>query len=97
MDQVHHLHRNNSIADSPTSPINSHRLCSFLHCLFKKINSEIKRFFKSLKIAVHVFFRAAREENAYSRMKEVVRWYLSGFYKKPKVSEQKGIIKFILH
>ena len=46
---------------------------------------------------MHVFFRAAREENAYSRMKEVVRWYLSGFYKKPKVSEQKGIIKFILH
>lgn len=34
-----------------------------------------------------VHFRAAREENAYSRMKEVVRWYLSGFYKKPKVSK----------
>ena len=31
-------------------------------------------------------FRAAREEDAYSRMKEVVRWYVSGFYKKPKVS-----------
>ena len=34
------------------------------------------------------FFRAAREENAYSRMKEVVRWYLSGFYKKPKVCRE---------
>jgi len=29
--------------------------------------------------------RAAVEENAYSRMKQVVRWYVSGFYKKPKV------------
>ncbi|KAM4676147.1 oxysterol-binding protein-related protein 8 isoform 2-T2 [Discoglossus pictus] len=27
---------------------------------------------------------AAVEENAYSRMKKVVKWYLSGFYKKPK-------------
>lgn len=31
--------------------------------------------------------RAATEENAYNRMKEVVRWYLSGFYKKPKVGK----------
>uniref|UniRef100_UPI00398F50FA oxysterol-binding protein-related protein 5-like isoform X2 n=1 Tax=Pristiophorus japonicus TaxID=55135 RepID=UPI00398F50FA len=28
--------------------------------------------------------QVALEENAYSRMKQVVRWYLSGFYKKPK-------------
>ncbi|XP_067902165.1 oxysterol-binding protein-related protein 5-like isoform X1 [Heterodontus francisci] len=28
--------------------------------------------------------QAALEENAYSRMKQVLRWYLSGFYKKPK-------------
>ncbi|XP_075065670.1 oxysterol-binding protein-related protein 8 isoform X4 [Mixophyes fleayi] len=27
---------------------------------------------------------AALEENAYSRLKKVVKWYLSGFYKKPK-------------
>ncbi|XP_015675168.1 oxysterol-binding protein-related protein 8 [Protobothrops mucrosquamatus] len=27
---------------------------------------------------------AALEENAYNRMKKVVKWYLSGFYKKPK-------------
>ncbi|KAJ7329845.1 hypothetical protein JRQ81_016019 [Phrynocephalus forsythii] len=27
---------------------------------------------------------AAVEENAYNRMKQVVKWYLSGFYKKPK-------------
>ncbi|XP_036375921.1 oxysterol-binding protein-related protein 8 isoform X2 [Megalops cyprinoides] len=27
---------------------------------------------------------AAVEENAYNRMKKVVKWYLSGFYKKPK-------------
>ncbi|XP_012986698.2 oxysterol-binding protein-related protein 5 isoform X2 [Esox lucius] len=27
---------------------------------------------------------AAREESAYGRIKQVVRWYLSGFYKKPK-------------
>ena len=29
--------------------------------------------------------RAVLEESPYSRMKSVVRWYLSGFYKKPKV------------
>lgn len=29
--------------------------------------------------------RAAIEENAYNRMKKVVKWYISGFYKKPKV------------
>ncbi|XP_054581464.1 oxysterol-binding protein-related protein 5 [Eptesicus fuscus] len=28
--------------------------------------------------------RAALEEDAYGRMKQVLRWYLSGFYKKPK-------------
>ncbi|XP_030209739.1 oxysterol-binding protein-related protein 8 isoform X2 [Gadus morhua] len=28
--------------------------------------------------------QAAVEENAYNRMKQVVRWYISGFYKKPK-------------
>eukprot|EP00112_Aurelia_sp_Birch-Aquarium-sp1_P025049 Seg815.7 transcript_id=Seg815.7/GoldUCD/mRNA.D3Y31 product="Oxysterol-binding protein-related protein 8" protein_id=Seg815.7/GoldUCD/D3Y31 len=27
---------------------------------------------------------AAREENPYTRIKEIVKWYLSGFYKKPK-------------
>lgn len=32
-----------------------------------------------------LFHRAALEENAYNRMKKVVKWYLSGFYKKPKV------------
>lgn len=30
-------------------------------------------------------FRAALEENPYFRLKRVVKWYLSGFYKKPKV------------
>ena len=30
--------------------------------------------------------RAAVEENAYNRMKKVVKWYISGFYKKPKVT-----------
>ena len=30
--------------------------------------------------------RAMAHDDAYSRMKDVVRWYLSGFYKKPKVS-----------
>lgn len=34
--------------------------------------------------------RAALEEDAYSRMKLVLRWYLSGFYKKPKVSAPAG-------
>lgn len=32
-----------------------------------------------------LILRAAIEENAYNRMKKVVKWYISGFYKKPKV------------
>lgn len=31
-----------------------------------------------------ILSQAAVEENAYDRIKQVVRWYLSGFYKKPK-------------
>ncbi|XP_048216979.1 oxysterol-binding protein-related protein 5 isoform X2 [Perognathus longimembris pacificus] len=33
---------------------------------------------------VDLLSRAAMEEDAYRRMKLVLRWYLSGFYKKPK-------------
>lgn len=40
----------------------------------------------ALTCVVCLFRRAALEENAYNRMKKVVKWYLSGFYKKPKVS-----------
>ncbi|MEQ2196926.1 Oxysterol-binding protein- protein 5 [Xenoophorus captivus] len=29
--------------------------------------------------------QASLEESAYGRIKQVLRWYLSGFYKKPKV------------
>ena len=32
------------------------------------------------------FCRAAAEENPYLRIKQIVQWYLSGFYKKPKVN-----------
>lgn len=35
---------------------------------------------------MHFDLRAAVEENAFNRMKKVVKWYISGFYKKPKVS-----------
>lgn len=34
-----------------------------------------------------VFCRAVAQEDAFSRMKQIVRWYLSGFYKKPKVNK----------
>lgn len=36
-------------------------------------------------MSVVYVIRAAVEENAYNRMKKVVKWYISGFYKKPKV------------
>lgn len=35
--------------------------------------------------ATYFLLRAAVEENAFNRMKKVVKWYISGFYKKPKV------------
>lgn len=35
---------------------------------------------------MYFLLRAAIEENAFNRMKKVVKWYISGFYKKPKVS-----------
>uniref|UniRef100_A0A2K5QQH3 Oxysterol-binding protein-related protein 8 n=1 Tax=Cebus imitator TaxID=2715852 RepID=A0A2K5QQH3_CEBIM len=37
---------------------------------------------------------AALEENPYFRLKKVVKWYLSGFYKKPKVSHHPPISAF---
>ena len=37
-----------------------------------------------------VLLRAVLEESAYGRIKQVVRWYLSGFYKKPKVGGDVG-------
>ncbi len=39
-------------------------------------------------------FSAVNEEDPYSRIKSITRWYIAGFYKKPKVSlvnEQKLI------
>lgn len=30
------------------------------------------------------FYRAVIEDDAFTRMKGVVKWYLSGFYKKPQ-------------
>lgn len=36
-----------------------------------------------LTIAIYLN-RAVQEDDPFTRMKEVVRWYLSGFYKKPK-------------
>lgn len=94
---MYYFYRNNFIADFFISFINSYRLCSFLYCLFKKINLEIKCFYKSLKIVVYVFFRVVREENVYSRMKEVVRWYLLGFYKKLRLVNRKELLNFILY
>ncbi|MBN3272587.1 OSBL5 protein, partial [Polyodon spathula] len=38
--------------------------------------------------------QASVEESAYSRMKQVLRWYLSGFYKKPKVSHHPPVSAF---
>ncbi|MGH0170474.1 UNVERIFIED_CONTAM: hypothetical protein FKN15_059073 [Acipenser sinensis] len=37
---------------------------------------------------------AAVEENAYNRLKKVVKWYLSGFYKKPQVSHHPPVSAF---
>jgi len=37
------------------------------------------------------------EESPYSRMKSVVRWYLSGFYKKPKVHALRVHLHMQLH
>ncbi|XP_011240326.1 oxysterol-binding protein-related protein 5 isoform X1 [Mus musculus] len=38
--------------------------------------------------------RAAAEDDPYCRMKLVLRWYLSGFYKKPKVSHHPPVSAF---
>lgn len=37
-------------------------------------------------VFLFLHYRASLEESAYGRIKQVLRWYLSGFYKKPKVS-----------
>jgi len=41
------------------------------------------------------FSRSAVEENAYNRMKKVVKWYISGFYKKPKVNRNTTTCLFL--
>ncbi|KAH0620956.1 hypothetical protein JD844_021879, partial [Phrynosoma platyrhinos] len=38
--------------------------------------------------------QAALEEDPYCRIKQVLRWYLSGFYKKPKVSHHPPVSAF---
>lgn len=42
-------------------------------------------FFSCHNCVCFLHHRAVLEESAYGRMKQVLRWYLSGFYKKPKV------------
>lgn len=44
---------------------------------------------------MYFLFRAAIEENAFNRMKKVVKWYISGFYKKPKVSRISCMIFYV--
>lgn len=47
-------------------------------------------------LTVNFLVRAAIEENAYNRMKKVVKWYISGFYKKPKVHRIRTHIRLLL-
>ena len=37
-----------------------------------------------MEVIMKLIFRAVVEDDAFTRMKTVVKWYLSGFYKKPK-------------
>lgn len=48
---------------------------SYLSGSFFKFFSEFSYF---------LFYRAVLEDDAFTRMKAVVKWYLSGFYKKPQ-------------
>jgi len=57
-----------------------------LSLLVKSSNTLISEFFfksKSLNFFI-LFYRAVLEDDAFTRMKAVVKWYLSGFYKKPQ-------------
>lgn len=56
------------------------RLRSFLSC------SDVLRCPLTVLICCVLCPRAVQEESAYGRIKQVLRWYLSGFYKKPKVN-----------
>lgn len=35
-------------------------------------------------LRIPMFFRAVKEDDPFKRMKAIVKFYLSGFYKKPK-------------
>nr|XP_006812325.1 PREDICTED: oxysterol-binding protein-related protein 8-like [Saccoglossus kowalevskii] len=50
-----------------------------LHLLIYKLRMLLK-----LQCIFVVCHRAVKDNDAFSRMKQVLRWYLSGFYKKPK-------------
>jgi hypothetical protein len=39
---------------------------------------------KKVTVRFPGFYRAVKEDEPFNRMKSVVKWYLSGFYKKPK-------------
>ncbi|XP_053576396.1 oxysterol-binding protein-related protein 5 isoform X3 [Bombina bombina] len=41
-----------------------------------------------------ILSQAAMEDDPYCRMKQVLKWYLSGFYKKPKVSHHPPVSAF---
>ena len=36
-------------------------------------------------------------DDALERMKQVIRWYLSGFYKKPKVEKLLFLVLFLVY
>jgi len=53
--------------------------------LYRLVQVVLETAGKTSFVVVVVVVRAMLEEDPFTRMKMVVRWYLSGFYKKPKV------------
>jgi hypothetical protein len=54
-------------------------LTIFLSCAILKLSDAAV-----MKTGMIIFYSAVKEDEPFNRMKSVVKWYLSGFYKKPK-------------
>lgn len=57
-----------------------------ISCQSKKLKKKNSKLFNTFKIKLKKknFHRAVLEDDPFTRMKTVVQWYMSGFYKKPK-------------
>lgn len=74
--------------DTRRSPIGCLAMLLFCHAIWDETCSHNKTSVNKWNDSCFSPCRAVLEEDPYCRMKQILRWYLSGFYKKPKVKQK---------